>query len=236
MRDYKKNNPQKVKNYYVENQEKYKQYRDSKKDLNKDYMKSYYLDNLENRKQYLEETKEDRKIKRKEYNKKNSNILKEKRKKYYTINKEKISEYNKNYRKNNIEKEVERWKNYYENNKKELIIKSVDISLEKRKKYPIERLKHNVRNRTREIFKHFYTEKKHKTFDIVGCTPQELKIHLEEKFIKGMSWDNQGEWHIDHKIPLSSAKTEEELHKLCHFTNLQPMWVIDNIKKGSKIL
>ena len=51
-----------------------------------------------------------------------------------------------------------------------------------------------------------------------------------------MSWENQGEWHIDHKIPLSSAKTEEELYKLCHFTNLQPMWAIENIKKGSKIL
>jgi hypothetical protein len=51
-----------------------------------------------------------------------------------------------------------------------------------------------------------------------------------------MSWDNQGQWHIDHIIPLASAKSEEELYKLCHFTNLQPMWAVDNIKKGSKIL
>ena len=51
-----------------------------------------------------------------------------------------------------------------------------------------------------------------------------------------MSWENQGKWHIDHIIPLSSAANEEELYKLCHFTNLQPMWATDNIRKGSKII
>lgn len=52
-----------------------------------------------------------------------------------------------------------------------------------------------------------------------------------------MSWENHGlfGWHIDHKIPLSSAKDEEELKKLCHYTNLQPLWAIDNIKKRDKI-
>jgi hypothetical protein len=63
-----------------------------------------------------------------------------------------------------------------------------------------------------------------------------LKKHLEIQFIEGMSWENQGKWHIDHKIPLSSAKTEEEVYKLCHYTNLQPLWAEDNLKKGSKIL
>ena len=51
-----------------------------------------------------------------------------------------------------------------------------------------------------------------------------------------MNWDNHGEWHIDHKIPLSSAKTEKELIGLCHYTNLQPLWALDNLKKGNKIL
>ena len=49
-----------------------------------------------------------------------------------------------------------------------------------------------------------------------------------------MSWENHGEWHIDHKKPLASAKTEEELKKLCHYTNLQPLWALDNIRKGAK--
>ena len=51
-----------------------------------------------------------------------------------------------------------------------------------------------------------------------------------------MSWENQGKWHIDHITPLSSAKTEEEVYRLCHYTNLQPLWAEDNLKKGSKIL
>ena len=77
---------------------------------------------------------------------------------------------------------------------------------------------------------------KNKTFDFVGCEPKMLIKHIEEQFKDGINWDNYGRWHIDHIIPLSSAKTEEELYKLCHFTNLQPMWALDNIKKGSKIL
>jgi hypothetical protein len=51
-----------------------------------------------------------------------------------------------------------------------------------------------------------------------------------------MSWDNYGYygWHIDHIIPLSSAKTKEEIYKLCHFKNLQPLWWTDNLSKGKK--
>jgi hypothetical protein len=53
-----------------------------------------------------------------------------------------------------------------------------------------------------------------------------------------MSWENYGfyGWHIDHIIPLCSAKNEEELKRLCHYTNLQPLWSTDNLSKGSKIL
>ena len=65
---------------------------------------------------------------------------------------------------------------------------------------------------------------------------QILKEHLELQFVDGMSWDNRSEWHIDHIIPLSSAKTDEEIYKLCHYTNLQPLWAEDNLKKSNKIL
>ena len=61
--------------------------------------------------------------------------------------------------------------------------------------------------------------------------------HLESKFTDGMSWDNHTThgWHIDHIIPLSSAKTLEEVEKLCHFSNLQPLWAIDNLLKGGRV-
>lgn len=97
------------------------------------------------------------------------------------------------------------------------------------------KLKIYMRNRICFYLKRNKITKMNKTFDIVGCTPQFLKEYLENKFTEGMSWDNQGKWHIDHIMPLASANTEEELYNLSHFTNLQPMWALDNIKKGSKI-
>jgi hypothetical protein len=60
--------------------------------------------------------------------------------------------------------------------------------------------------------------------------------YLGDLFTEKMNWDNYGEWHIDHIIPLSSANTEEEIYKLCHYTNLQPLWAEDNIKKSNKII
>ena len=73
-----------------------------------------------------------------------------------------------------------------------------------------------------------------KTFDLIGCTPQQLKDYLESKFLEGMSWENRDEWHIDHIIPCASfdlTKVEEQ-QKCFHYTNLQPLWAVDNLKKG----
>jgi hypothetical protein len=78
--------------------------------------------------------------------------------------------------------------------------------------------------------------KNNTTFYIIGCLPNQLKEHLEKQFNGNMSWDNYGKWHIDHIIPLSSAKNEDEVYKLCNYTNLQPLWAEDNLKKSNKIL
>ena len=51
-----------------------------------------------------------------------------------------------------------------------------------------------------------------------------------------MCWENHGEWHIDHVVPLASAKTEDEIYKLNHYSNLQPLWKIDNLKKSNKLI
>lgn len=92
------------------------------------------------------------------------------------------------------------------------------------------------RNRIRDYFR-LKNEKKNKnTIDLIGCSPLELKKHIENKFMEGMNWENRNQWHIDHIIPLSSAQSEKELYDLCHYTNLQPLWAEDNIKKGNKIL
>lgn len=107
---------------------------------------------------------------------------------------------------------------------------------EKRKTDPIFKLKSNLRSRARKAFESAYMERKVKTSELLKCDYPTLKKHLEDMFRDGMSWDNYGEWHIDHIIPLSSANTEEELIKLFHYKNTQPLWAEENLKKGCKII
>lgn len=70
---------------------------------------------------------------------------------------------------------------------------------------------------------------------VLGCSVDELKQYLESKFISGMSWNNHGKWHIDHIIPLSKfdLSKDGDFSKACHYTNLQPLWAIDNITKSN---
>ena len=83
-------------------------------------------------------------------------------------------------------------------------------------------------------------KKSEKTEEILGCTIPEFIEHLQSLFTEGMTLENHGQcidcWHIDHRIPLSTAKTEEDIIKLNHYTNLQPLWSRDNLSKGGKII
>ena len=78
-------------------------------------------------------------------------------------------------------------------------------------------------------------KKTSKSTDIIGCDWETLKKHIELQFKNGMNWDNRNKWHIDHIIPLSSAKTEEDVIKLNHYTNLRPLWAKDNLMKSDKL-
>jgi hypothetical protein len=143
---------------------------------------------------------------------------------YYSSNKEKVDEHKKIYLSNNRKMIMTRHRRYFK---------------ERKKNDPLFALSVNVRGRIKSYLKHKGIKKANiKTFDMIGCTPIELKKYLEEQFTEGMSWSNYSfrGWHIDHIIPLSSAKTLEEVIKLNHYTNLRPLWGIENMKKGKKII
>ena len=167
-------------------------------------------------------------------------------KKYYEIHGDKIRTQNTKYRIENPDKVKEVKQRIYERDKERILQvnklyrennrdKINEYSRNRKKNDPIFKLKHLMNSRLRVFLKSKNLHKHNKTFEIVGCTPEFLKEHLESKFIDGMSWENQGDWHIDHIIPLSSAINEDEIIKLCHYTNLQPLWALDNMKKGSKL-
>ena len=82
--------------------------------------------------------------------------------------------------------------------------------------------------------------RKSSVVDYLGCNIEFLKQHLEKQFKTGMTWENYGygkeKWNMDHKIPVASAKSVEEMYILCHYSNLQPMWQPENIKKSNKII
>lgn len=77
--------------------------------------------------------------------------------------------------------------------------------------------------------------KKSRAHTILGADWSVVKLHMESLFKEGMTWENHGEWHIDHIIPISSGKTEDEVIKLCHYSNLQPLWAEENLLKSNKI-
>lgn len=103
---------------------------------------------------------------------------------------------------------------------------------------PHHRLKQILRERVRKALKG--KGKNGSAVKDLGCSIEELKIYLESKFLLNMSWDNYGTygWHVDHIIPLSQFNLSDrnEFLKACHYTNLQPLWAIDNIKKSNKLI
>jgi hypothetical protein len=112
--------------------------------------------------------------------------------------------------------------------------KQTQYSIDKYRTDPFFKAKKNIRRRLLAALYRKNWTKKFTFGEYIGCNAEEYIKHFESKFTEGMTWENQGEWHIDHIIPLSSAKTEEELYKLCHYTNLQPLWALDNIKKSNR--
>jgi hypothetical protein len=193
------------KKYREENREKIRQ-------INKDlyYAKKDII--LERKKEYNKENKQKNSIQKKKYYIDN----KELKKKYYDDNKESIS----------INK-----KEYYKKNREVLIKRNIIYSNIKYKKDILFRISSCIRSLIRQSLKNNGHNKNLKTSQILGCSFLDFKNHLEKQFQPWMNWENYGlyngtlnyGWDIDHIIGLKNGKSEEEIIKLNHFSNLQPM-------------
>lgn len=183
------------------------------KEKRKEYDKNRYD---ENREKILE--------RKKEYHKENrEKILKEKEQyRNDPINKDRIKDYLKSYR----EEHREEMREYIRNNPH---INSKHQA-NYRKKYP-----HIIawRSVLYSTLKRMGTVKESKTIKLLGYSAQQLKEHIESKFEFGMTWENHGEWHIDHIHPVSKFLDNTSVNIVCSLDNLQPLWSFDNLSKGS---
>lgn len=134
--------------------------------------------------------------------------------------------------------------NYYKENKEEIKVKvkqyyinNYDTIKKQRSKYakeqirtnPLFKLKRNLRNRLYYALLKKKWKKNSNFTKYIGCSLENLKLHLETQFKEGMTWDTHGQiWDIDHIVPLSYAKNDEEVYKLSHYTNLQPLYIKEN--------
>ena len=197
--------------------------------------------NIEYRKEYYKNNKEKLLLSNKEYRLKNIDSINTTRIKNKDL--EKIKSISKSYYLKNKSILNEKSKNYQKTNKTELREKSRLRLIDKRKTDPIFKLKCNIRRLIQLSFKSKGFVKNCKTFEILGCDATEFKKHLERKFEPWMSWDNKGlfngtfnyGWDLDHIIPLKKAETKEDVTKLNHYTNFQPLYgkINREIKNGN---
>lgn len=161
-------------------------------------------------------------------------------KKYAEKNKEKLSEYYKEWAKaNKIDLKIKQAK-WREENKEHVNKYKRDYERNRRREDPKYRLGVRTRTALYTCLKEANVAKYRSTFVLLGYTLEELMVHLEKQFTDGMTWDNYGEWHVDHKIPMTSFNfetTEDREFKLCWcLDNLQPLWGPENLSKGTKLL
>jgi hypothetical protein len=187
-------------------------YRPVCKDCRKVYSENNKIKNKEYKQKYYHLNKEKCNEKSKNWYLENLDFKKEYDKQYVSIYKDRRNEVSKKWRIDNIEKIREYKRNYYHT----VVVNDPDKM---------------IRISTRSLVKRFLKVKNSTTNEIIGCSYEYLRKYLESKFQQWMTWSNHGlyngelnyGWDIDHIIPLSSAKTDEDVIKLNHYTNLQPL-------------
>lgn len=122
---------------------------------------------------------------------------------------------------------------YYRRNRDTILQKQNERRMKKYHSNPEFRMIENLRTRVNLAVSGRI--KLGRTFELVGCTPRQLREYLMWQFKPGMSWENYGQWHVDHIRPCASFDlTKLEQQQECfHYTNLQPIWAVENLKKGA---
>jgi len=154
---------------------------------------------------------------------------------YREQTKERRARVNKLYRNQNKEKIKQQQRNWYLLNKHKVHTYQVKYRKERSQTDGLFKLKITLRKSLHTAFERIKRNKPADTQTLLGCTWEEAKAHIESLFLEGMTWDNYGKrgWHVDHIRPVSSFKPEE-WEQINHYTNLQPLWWQDNLKKGDK--
>ena len=126
-------------------------------------------------------------------------------------------------------------KDYYHANKTERLNYNKTYVSERCRTDESFKVKLKLRNLVSHAFKRIKRSKPARTEELLGCTCEEAKAHIESLWTPGMSWDNHSVhgWHIDHIRPVADFK-EDELHLMNHISNLQPLWAKDNYTKSDK--
>ena len=166
------------------------------------------------------ELKKDQVLRLKKWRTKNPQKHNNNSKKWQKANPKKCRENTDKWCKANLEKVKETRNNYF---------------CYKMKTDPLFKLRHSIRVLIRDSIKRNGYTKKSRSNEIIGCSWELFKKHIESLLKPKMTWKNHGTWHFDHIIPLSSAKTEQEIIKLNHYTNFQPLWAEENLSKGSRL-
>ena len=219
-----------------------KKYRQKNKEKISVWHKKNRLKNMEKlkvyRKKYYQKNKVEQSEKNKIWYEKNKEYCSQRAKKYNHKNREKIKETTKKYRKENGESCRAGNRDWYQRNKERVIKRTIAYSKKRYQNDFSVRMMHVMRARINSALKG--KTKSINTEQLVGCNKEELKKYLERQFKLGMTWDNYGikGWHVDHIIPCASFDFNCPVQQLacCHYSNLQPLWAKDNIKKGKKII
>ena len=206
-----KNGKENKKRYYERHKDEVKERSKKQRENNHEA----YINYLKN---YYQEHREERKIYDKDYAKANKIRISRYQKKYYEKNLKEKKKYDKQYFEKNRAKIYQRIRNKYDTDE-------------------MYRFKLKVRNTIRMSFRRKGQYKNKRTEEILGCTFKELYQYLLDSYRKnyGTEWNGIDEVHIDHIIPLSTVKIEEEIIKLCHYTNLQLLKAKDNLSKNDKL-